>query len=304
MFIWRLPKMCADRLSLASGTLIAAAILLGSGCQDMREDTERDVSPGVSSPEPATESAPAQRTASADPADKPSHLAAANQRLAEILAEESPEFTRQRAVMVSSQLRARGISDERVLQAMSRVPRHLFVSQSLAEVAYEDCPQRIGHGQTISQPYIVALMTELAHVNPDSRVLDVGTGSGYQAAVLAEICREVYSIEIVPALATEAREHLAKLGYDHIVTRTGDGYRGWSENAPFDAIIVAAAPNHVPPSLVEQLATGGRLVIPIGEYAQELLVVEKGPAGATRTWTVAPVAFVPMTGEAQRPTRP
>jgi protein-L-isoaspartate(D-aspartate) O-methyltransferase len=212
---------------------------------------------------------------------------------------ENPEFSRLRQEMVSQQLQSRGIDDERVLAAMLRVPRHAFVAKSLAATAYEDCPQRIGSGQTISQPYIVGLMTQLARVTPESKVLDVGTGSGYQAAILGELCREVFSVEIVAELAEDARQRLAALGYDRITLRHGDGYRGWPEQAPYDAIIVAAAPDHIPPRLVEQLAVGGRLVIPVGDSSQELLVIERQSDRTTRQWKVVPVTFVPMTGEAQ-----
>jgi protein-L-isoaspartate(D-aspartate) O-methyltransferase len=183
---------------------------------------------------------------------------------------------------------------------MQRVRRHEFVSSQLAFSAYDDCPQRITHGQTISQPYIVAFMTELARVDSRSKVLDVGTGSGYQAAILGEICARVYSMEIIQELADEATRLLARLGYDHVQVRCGDGYRGWPEEAPFDAIIVAAAPDHIPPSLIEQLAAGGRLIIPVGDYAQDLWVIEKQGDGKVKRWKVAPVAFVPMTGEARR----
>jgi protein-L-isoaspartate(D-aspartate) O-methyltransferase len=202
--------------------------------------------------------------------------------------------------MVDSQMAARDIDDPRVLDAMRRTPRHLFVPDHLQDSAYADRPLPIGHGQTISQPYIVALMTQLARPRPDSRALDIGTGSGYQAAVLSVLCKEVYGIEIVPALADEAKQRLADLEYTNVTVRCGDGYRGWQEYAPFDLIIVAAAPDHIPPALIEQLAPGGRLVLPVGDYYQNLVVVEKQQDGQTREWTVAPVAFVPMTGEARR----
>jgi protein-L-isoaspartate(D-aspartate) O-methyltransferase len=207
-----------------------------------------------------------------------------------------------RRQMVEQQLRARGrdITDERVLEAMRRVPRHLFVPEQDRHLAYMDSPQRIGHGQTISQPYIVALMTELARPAKNSKALDVGTGSGYQAAILAELCREVYSIEIIEPLAESARQRLRDLGYTNLTVRAGDGYRGWPEEAPFDLIIVAAAPTHIPQPLIDQLAEGGRLVIPVGDYFQTLRVVEKSVGGKVRQWNVTPVAFVPMTGEAQR----
>lgn len=210
------------------------------------------------------------------------------------------EFLAARRRMVEEQLAARDIRDPRVLEAMLRVPRHRFVPEALAAEAYDDHPLSIGHGQTISQPYIVALMTQLAAPRPEGRALDVGTGSGYQAAVLAELCREVYSIEILEPLAAEAAERLKRLGYRNVTVRTGDGYRGWPEKAPFDLIIVAAAPDHVPQPLIDQLAPGGRLVIPVGDARQELLLIEKGRDGAVRRESVAPVMFVPMTGEAVR----
>ena len=223
-----------------------------------------------------------------------------NRVLEAILAAEDRQFRELREDMVETQIRARGVRDEAVLRAMLRVPRQLFVSDSLRSVAYADCPQRIGHGQTISQPYIVALMTELARPTATSKALDVGTGSGYQAAVLAELCQAVYGIEIVESLADEAKRRMAELGYSQVTIRCGDGYRGWPDQAPFDLIIVAAAPSHIPQPLVDQLAEGGRLVIPVGDYFQELMVVEKTAGGLTRQRSVIPVAFVPMTGEAQR----
>ena len=213
---------------------------------------------------------------------------------------EPDRFTVLRHRMVDLQLAARDITDERVLDVMRRVPRHLFVPESQRESAYADWPLQIGAGQTISQPYIVGLMTQLARPKPESRALDVGTGSGYQAAVLAELCRDVYSIEIVELLATDARLRLAELGYRNIEVRCGDGYRGWLEHAPFDVIILAAAPSHIPQPLVEQLAPGGRLVLPVGGWSQELVVVEKQTDGTVRQWTEIGVMFVPMTGEAQR----
>lgn len=213
---------------------------------------------------------------------------------------EDIRLVRLRRYMVDRQLRSRDITDRRVLEVMERVPRHRFVPSAMVHLAYEDHPLPIGKGQTISQPYIVALMTQLAQPKPTARALDVGTGSGYQAAVLAELCRQVYSIEIVESLADEARRRLADLGYRNVAVRSGDGYRGWPEHAPFDLIIVAAAPDHVPQALIDQLAAGGRLVIPVGRYDQDLIVVEKNADGTTRRTDVIPVAFVPMTGEAQR----
>ena len=215
-------------------------------------------------------------------------------------AAEPDRFTESRRAMVAKQLRGRDITDQRVLQVLERIPRHRFVASGLEDSAYTDRPLPIDRGQTISQPYIVALMTQLARPRPDARALDVGTGSGYQAAVLAELCREVYSIEIVDDLAKQATQRLKEMGYRNVHVKSGDGYRGWPEHAPFDLIIVAAAPDHVPPVLVEQLAPGGRLIIPVGKFYQDLIVVEKQPDGQTRDWTVAPVSFVPMTGEAQK----
>ena len=212
---------------------------------------------------------------------------------------EDPSFVRARRRMVESDLRGRDITDQNVLEVMGRVPRHRFVSGSLQDVAYADNPLPIGHNQTISQPYIVGLMTQLAKPKPGSRALDVGTGSGYQAAVLAEISGEVYSIEIVKPLADEARRRLADLGYENVTVRHGDGYRGWPEKAPFDVIIVAAAPDHVPEPLIEQLAPLGRMVIPVGSNFQELLVIEKDADGTVHDRANIPVRFVPMTGEAQ-----
>jgi len=197
------------------------------------------------------------------------------------------------------------VTDKRVLGAMGKVPRHRFVPKALEDVAYADRPWPIGEGQTISQPYIVALMTELAKPKLDSVALDVGTGSGYQAAVLAELCKKVYSIEIVESLGKDAKKRLAELGYNNVEVRIGDGYRGWPEHAPFDLIILAAAPDHIPQPLIEQLAPGGRLVLPVGaRFDQNLIVVEKQKDGTVRELDVIPVAFVPMTGEARTGKRP
>ena len=213
---------------------------------------------------------------------------------------DEPGHRRAREEMVRTQIEARGVRDPAVLEAMRSVPRRLFLPPELAGRATADSPQPIGLGQTISQPYIVAAMTELARAAPGERALDVGTGSGYQAAVLAEIVDRVYSIEILCELADAAAPRLAELGYDNVVVRCGDGYGGWPEAAPFDVIIVAAAPEEIPPALIEQLAPGGRLVIPVGPErgAQRLDVVEKDADGATRRWTAMGVRFVPMTGRA------
>ncbi|MEM9195849.1 MAG: protein-L-isoaspartate(D-aspartate) O-methyltransferase [Myxococcota bacterium] len=201
--------------------------------------------------------------------------------------------------MVTTQIEARGIEDPRVLRAMRTVPRHAFVPEAQQANAYQDRPLPIGYRQTISQPYIVALMTALADVGPGSRVLEVGTGSGYQAAVLAAVGARVYSIEIVKPLARRAKRILAELGYGRRITvRAGDGYAGWPSEAPFDAIVVTAAPPEIPAPLREQLKVGGRLVIPVGERAQRLEVVTRTDRGF-RTRNVIPVRFVPMTGKAQ-----
>jgi protein-L-isoaspartate(D-aspartate) O-methyltransferase len=203
-----------------------------------------------------------------------------------------------RVDMVARQIAARGVRDERVLAAMRKVPRHEFIPPGTRDLAYTDRPLPIEHQQTISQPYIVALMTELANVGRDSKVLEIGTGSGYQAAVLAEIAGEVYSIEIVAALAASAEATLHRLGYADVHVRHGDGYQGWPEHAPFDAILVTAAPPRVPEPLRQQLAIGGRLIVPVGTRHQELRVIERTPDGFSER-SVLPVRFVPMTGEAQ-----
>jgi protein-L-isoaspartate(D-aspartate) O-methyltransferase len=205
-----------------------------------------------------------------------------------------------RAEMVTTQIAARGVLDRAVLAAMGKVPRHEFVPSEVAEMAYVDGPLPIGWRQTISQPYIVALMSELAAPRPGARVLEVGTGSGYQAAVLSELGAEVYSIEIIEPLARRAAATLARLGYASVHTRTGDGYRGWPEAAPFDAIVVTAAPAAVPEPLRQQLKIGGRLVLPVGTRAQELRVITRTAQGWDER-KVIPVVFVPMTGEAQTP---
>jgi protein-L-isoaspartate(D-aspartate) O-methyltransferase len=204
-----------------------------------------------------------------------------------------------RARMVREQIEARGIHDPRILAAMRWVPRHLFVPSAVAAEAYGDHPLPIGHGQTISQPYIVAFMTDALGLKGGERVLEVGTGSGYQAAVLARLAAEVYTIEIVEPLGVEARDRLAHLGYRGVEVRIGDGYQGWPEAAPFDAIIVTAAAPRVPEPLKDQLKDGGRLVIPVGDETQELMVlVRRG--GAFDERRMLPVRFVPMTGKVRK----
>ncbi|MGQ9553866.1 MAG: protein-L-isoaspartate(D-aspartate) O-methyltransferase [Anaerolineae bacterium] len=209
----------------------------------------------------------------------------------------STAYMSERQRMVLEQLQARDITDEAVLKAMATVPRHEFVLTEYLDQAYADHPLPIGYGQTISQPYIVALMTQLAQVQRGDRVLEIGTGSGYQAAILAQLTDEVYSVEIIPELAASARERLDRLGYSRVTTAVLDGYFGWDEHAPYDAIIVTAAPDHVPPSLVEQLADGGRMVIPVGPPGlyQNLWLIEKKGDNLERT-SILPVAFVPLTG--------
>jgi protein-L-isoaspartate(D-aspartate) O-methyltransferase len=200
--------------------------------------------------------------------------------------------------MVEEQLRPRDIVDERVLAAMERVPRHLFVEPALEYYAYEDRPLSIGEGQTISQPYIVALMIQLLRVQPSHRVLEVGTGSGYQAAILAELATEVYTVEIIPSLAEAACTRLEALGYRNIRVRHGDGYEGWPEAAPFDGIVVAAGAPEIPQPLIEQLREGGRMAIPVGiaRGTQDLILGEKR-GGKFMVRSIAPVIFVPLTGK-------
>jgi protein-L-isoaspartate(D-aspartate) O-methyltransferase len=199
----------------------------------------------------------------------------------------------QRARMVREQLRDRDITDPRVLDAMGRVPRHLFVPEGSRNSAYADRPLSIGHGQTISQPYIVAFMTQALKLRPEHRVLEIGTGSGYQAAVLAELAREVYTIEILRPLGERARTTLESVGYRNVHVRIGDGYLGWPEQAPFDRIMVTAAPEAVPQALVNQLAVGGLMAVPVGSLIQELRILRKTKKGLETLDTI-PVLFVPM----------
>jgi protein-L-isoaspartate(D-aspartate) O-methyltransferase len=209
---------------------------------------------------------------------------------------QSDQFQARRQNMVETQIRSRGIRDPDVLRSMSQVPRHLFVPADMQRFAYDDRPLPIGQGQTISQPYIVGFMTEALQVRPDHTVLEVGTGSGYQAAVLAELSRQVYSIEIVPALAGRARSALAKAGYSNVAVRDGNGYLGWPERAPFPRIIVTAAPPEIPDALVAQLADGGIMVLPVGTDDQEIVVITKTATGIVQKRTIG-VRFVPMVGK-------
>lgn len=214
-----------------------------------------------------------------------------------------PERRSDRLHMVRSQIvrRSPAVRNQAVLDAMRRVPRHLFVSRRFQDAAYADRPLPIGHGQTISQPYIVALMTEALEVQPGARLLEIGTGSGYQAAVLSELTPTVFTMEILEPLGVEARQRLEELGYRTVQVRIGDGYFGWPEEAPFDGIIVTCAAGHIPPPLLAQLRPGGRMVIPLGAIfqVQRLMVVHKDRQGKVRTRELLPVRFVPMTGAIQ-----
>ena len=206
-------------------------------------------------------------------------------------------FDAARRRMVDEQLVARGIRDARVIEAMRAVPRHRFVPASWRDAAYDDGPLPIGEGQTISQPFIVARMTELAELEPGDRVFEIGTGSGYQAAIASRLATHVWTMEIHRSLAERARDTLADLGYDNVTVRAGDGYHGWPEKGPFDAIFVTAAATHVPPPLVEQLRAGGRMIVPVGPAfaTQRLMLVEKREDGSIVTRSLFPVRFVPLT---------
>ena len=206
------------------------------------------------------------------------------------------KYSKQRRDMVEQQIRARGVNDDEVLKAMRKVPRHLFVPEPQRRSAYADTPLPIGLNQTISQPFIVAYMTEAADISGKDKVLEIGTGSGYQAAILGEIAREVYTIEIVPELARRSGSLLKELGYKNVFAKEGNGYLGWPEHAPFDAIIVTAAPDEVPKPLIDQLAVGGTMVIPVGTSYQEMTLITKTKKGVTEKRTI-PVRFVPMTGK-------
>jgi protein-L-isoaspartate(D-aspartate) O-methyltransferase len=212
------------------------------------------------------------------------------------------EFFEARQAMVEFGIMAYGIDDRRVIEVMRQVPRHEFVPEAYLSQAYENHPLPIGHGQTISQPFIVALMTQELALDPSDKVLEIGTGSGYQAAILAELGVEVYSIEIIEALATEAQVRLERLGYSAIQVRHADGYFGWPEKAPFDAIIVTAAPDHIPQPLLDQLAEGGIMVIPVGPVGgfQELWRITRDDTGEVRSTSLGGVRFVPLTGTAER----
>jgi len=213
-----------------------------------------------------------------------------------VSAQDDSSYDAAREAMVREQIAGRGIRDRRVLEALRRVPRHSFIPAAERARAYDDGPVPIGQGQTISQPYIVALMTELVRPQPGDRVLEVGTGSGYQAAVLARLVRHVYTIELEETLARSATAVLRELKFENITVRTGDGYGGWPEHAPFDIVIVTAAPEHIPQPLIDQLKPGGRLIVPVGPRfsVQQLQLLEKDANGAIKTTEVSPVMFVPL----------
>ena len=212
---------------------------------------------------------------------------------------EEESFTSQRHLMVESQIRSRGVTDEQVLSAMKKVPRHKFVLEELEAEAYIDDPLPIGESQTISQPYIVAYMTEQLELKKTDKVLEIGTGSGYQSAILAEIVDSVFTIEIIDLLAKEAGKTLKKLNYKNVFVKSGDGYKGWPSEAPFDCIIITAAPTKIPQPLVDQLNIGGRMILPLGNLYQELVLLTKTESGIQKK-TLLPVRFVPMTGEIQK----
>ena len=212
--------------------------------------------------------------------------------------QQDPELIR-REEMVNKQIVARGVRDERVISAMKKVSRHEFVAENYKEMAYNDNPLFIGYGQTISQPYIVAYMTEMLKLTDQDTVLEIGTGSGYQAAILAEIVSHVYTIEIVPELAKQAGKVLKSLGYDNVTVKYGDGYQGWPEFAPFDAVIFTASPKKIPQPLLNQMKDGARLIAPVGDEFQELILVTRKKDNYKRDRLI-PVRFVPMTGEAQK----
>src|SRR5439155_27088916 len=212
------------------------------------------------------------------------------------------DFAGERYQMIQQQVKARGVGDPRVLAAMSKVRRDEFVPPDVKASSYTDQPLPIGYGQTISQPYVVAFMTEQLRLSNNDRVLEIGTGSGYQAAILAELAAEVYTIEIIEPLAKTAEATLQRLGYKNVHVRAGDGYKGWPEVAPFDGIIVTCAPNHIPKSLIEQLKEGGRMIIPVGEWHDQKLYLLRKTGGRLEQKEVLPVRFVPMTRKRGRPT--
>jgi protein-L-isoaspartate(D-aspartate) O-methyltransferase len=266
---------------LAAGALLVLSTLVAFGLWALL---------GGKTPD-ATEATPLQST-------EPAPLQSTEAELSPIAETEHDDWLEVRMKMVETQIRRRGVTDQDVLDAMESVPRHEFVPEQYESQAYADHPLPIGHGQTISQPYIVALMTELLGLQSTDRVLEIGTGSGYQAAILAEVVGEVYTVEIVEALAIESRERLERLGYSNVHALHADGYFGWEEHAPYDAIIVTAAPDHIPQPLVQQLKEGGKLVVPVGPPGgyQTLWEITKTEDGVKKR-NVTGVLFVPLTGE-------
>ena len=220
----------------------------------------------------------------------------------QVAGQDKNDYSDHRRKMIEKQILSRGVTDEEVISVMTGVPRHLFIDESQWPLAYSDGPLPIGHGQTISQPYIVAFMTELLRPDTHHVVLEIGTGSGYQAAVLAGLVQQVYTIEIVPELGRSARQTLKRLGYDNVSVRISDGYKGWPKEAPFDRIILTAAPEEIPSALVDQLKPGGRMVLPVGPrwWGQDLLVIEKDSTGEVMEKKTLPVRFVPMVHEKER----
>ena len=269
-------------------TTVFAAWLLLTACSDVSE----------SMPAGANPQTPGLATAAAEPKTNASATAGNGGEPALPQSKDSA-WAAERQAMVQQQLASREIRDPRVLAAMGRVPRHLFIPEKQRAWAYQDHPVPIGFGQTISQPYIVAYMTELLQLKKSDRVLEIGTGSGYQAAILGELAGEVDSIEIVPELSARAKKLLDQLGYRNIHVRVGDGYQGWPAKAPFAAIMVTAAPPKIPQPLLDQLAVGGRMIVPVGNLRQELVLIHRTENGYQRK-NVLPVRFVPMTGEAQQ----
>ena len=286
--------------------LVAASLMVALGACQQCEGPAPDApeSPGT---EALAYPADAPTSPAISSADEPTTGLQLRVPRASFEALADPAWREQRLRMVQSQIGPqsawdgrRPVRDTRVLEAMRMVPRHEFIPRAQRRYAHADSPLPIGHSQTISQPYIVGLMTELLRPKPGDRILEIGTGSGYQAAVLALLVKEVYTIEIVKPLARGAERDLQRLGYDNVHVRWGDGYRGWPDKAPFDGVIVTAAPERIPQPLLDQLKEGGRLVIPVGpKYRQELVVIHKTPRGPFRE-TVIRVAFVPMVGEVEK----
>ena len=273
---------------LIPATTFLAACLLSAACSEVSE----------SKPAAANPQAPGLGTAAAE-AKPPPSATADNGGEPALPQSKDSAWAAERRAMVQQQLASRDIRDPRVLAAMGRVPRHLFIPEKQRAWAYQDHPVPIGLEQTISQPYIVAYMTQMLQLKKSDRVLEIGTGSGYQTAILGELAGEVDSIEIVPELGARAKKLLDQLGYRNIHVRVGDGYQGWPAKAPFAAIMVTAAPPKIPQPLLDQLAVGGRMIVPVGNLRQELVLIHRTENGYQRK-NVLPVRFVPMTGEAQQ----